>query len=420
MGKMVTGCVGLVLAAVLAGCAQPAAGQEAGSSWGKVIEVPGLGALVRGNGGGAEVGALSCASAGNCAAGGYYWDHGEQAFVAVEKNGRWGQAAEVPGMAALNQGRYASVYAMSCTSAGTCTAGGEDAPEAYGQDFDGFVTVEKNGVWSRAITLPSEDDGSVDSVYCVSAGDCLAGGTEAEDYFDTFHGFLAQERDGRWGKPFAVPGLATLAKGDGGDVTAMCCSSAGNCSGGGYTDGGGGYPEQAFVISQHDGKWDQATRVPDLAALNKGDNAQVNSVSCVSAGNCVAGGYYSEKGGRLQGFVAVERNGTWGKATGVPGLAALSKDTRPTTVWSVSCTPAGSCAAGGFYTGRSRRQQGFVISERNGHWGTPRPLPGLATLNTDGAAQVSAVWCAHSGPCAAGGFYADRSRHSQGFVTQGG
>ena len=41
------------------------------------------------------------------------------------------------------------------------------------------------------------------------------------------------------------------------------------------------------------GSWGQAVEVPGLAALNTGGQANVNSVSCASAGNCAAGGYYT-------------------------------------------------------------------------------------------------------------------------------
>jgi hypothetical protein len=418
MSKVMAWGGGLVLAGVLAGCGQPAGGLVAGSSWGKVTGVPGLDALVRGNGGGAQVSSGSCSSAGNCSAGGHYWDRGEQAFVAVERNGRWGKATGVPGLAALNQGRYASVYALSCAPAGGCAAGGEYTPEAYGQDFDGFLAAEENGRWGKAVTLPAED-GSVDAIFCVSAGNCLAGGTEAPAYTSNFHGFVAIERSGHWGKPVAVPGLLALSKGQNADVISAWCSSAGNCSIGGYTDGGGGYPEQAFVAVEQNGKWGTATRVPGLAALNKGKDAQVNSVSCASAGSCVAGGYYTESDGGSQGFVAVEQNGRWGKAAPVPGLAALDKGDSPTAVNSVSCTRAGGCVAGGFYTDRSRHRQGFVAREDNGVWRRPVPLPGLGALNHGGSAEVNSVWCAPSGNCAAGGAYTGPAPHlARGFVTQ--
>jgi len=44
--------------------------------------------------------------------------------------------------------------------------------------------------------------------------------------------------------------------------------------------------------------------VPGTAGLNAGGNAQVNSVSCGSAGNCSAGGFYSDSSGHGQGFIA--------------------------------------------------------------------------------------------------------------------
>jgi hypothetical protein len=132
----------------------------------------------------------------------------------------------------------------------------------------------------------------------------------------------------------------------------------------------------------------------------------------------VAGGVYTVKGGRDHGFVVVERNGRWGKAIPVPGLAALGKADRATMVLSVSCAPAGSCAVGGFYPDRSGRRQGFVTREDNGTWGAPIPLPGLAALNKDGNAEVTSVSCPSPGHCTASGFYTDRSGHLQGFVTQ--
>ncbi|MDR2984801.1 MAG: hypothetical protein LBV34_08165, partial [Nocardiopsaceae bacterium] len=108
--------------------AVPAAVRPAGS-WGRAIEVPGLGALNVGKDGrpGAGVTSVACGSAGNCVAGGNYQDQNRhsQGFVVNETNGHWGMAIEVPGMAALNAGRYAEVTAVYCASAGNCAAGGD-------------------------------------------------------------------------------------------------------------------------------------------------------------------------------------------------------------------------------------------------------------------------------------------------------
>ncbi len=62
--------------------------------------------------------------------------------------------------------------------------------------------------------------------------------------------------------------------------------------------------------------------MPGLAALNTGGYADVNSVSCASAGNCAAGGYYADSSGHGQAFVVSETNGTWGTAIEVPGTGS--------------------------------------------------------------------------------------------------
>src|SRR5258708_4349742 len=138
-----------------AAAAFPAAGAPAGS-WGRAIEVPGLAALDKV--GGAVVVSVSCGSAGNCAAGGDYWNHGRYlGFVVSEANGRWGRAIEVPGLGALDAGGYpgdggAGVVSVSCGSAGNCAAGGSYLDQQ--RHSQGFVVSETNGRWGRAIEVP--------------------------------------------------------------------------------------------------------------------------------------------------------------------------------------------------------------------------------------------------------------------------
>jgi hypothetical protein len=69
---------------------------------------------------------VSCASAGNCSAGGNYLDGSghNQAFVVSEEKGIWGTAEEVPGSAALNQDGDAVTLSVSCASANNCSGGG--------------------------------------------------------------------------------------------------------------------------------------------------------------------------------------------------------------------------------------------------------------------------------------------------------
>jgi hypothetical protein len=59
---------------------------------------------------------------------------------------------------------------------------------------------------------------------------------------------------------------------------------------------------------------------------------------------------------------AAAPGGTWGSAQEVPGTAALNQGGHA-QVYSVSCASAGDCAAGGFYTDSSRHAQAFVVNE---------------------------------------------------------
>jgi len=257
------------------------------------------------------------------------------------------------------------------------------------------------------------------SLSCGSAGDCAAGG-EYVDGSGRYQGFVATERNGRWGKAAVVPGLGALNAGGSAEVDDVSCGSAGSCSAGGfYRDRR--RLEQGFVVVERNGRWGRATGVPGLGVLNAGatadmDGADVSSVSCASAGNCAAGGFYTARHRRNEGFVVTERNGRWGKATVEPGLGALKKGV-VAEVDGVSCASAGDCAAGGSYQDAPDEDQGFVVSERNGRWGKAIPIPGLQALNTGGDAQVFSVSCGPAGNCAAGGSYTEGLVTPQGFVV---
>jgi len=139
-------------------------------------------------------------------------------------------------------------------------------------------------------------------------------------------------------------------------------------------------------------------------------------VSCASPGKCSAGGVDEDSSGIPQAFVVSKVTGTWGTAIEVPGSAALNQGGFAVTV-SVSCARAGNCSAGGGYTDSSGDVQAFVVSQVNGTWGTAIEVPGTAALNQGGYAQISSVSCAPAGKCSAGGFYTDSSGIGQAFVV---
>jgi hypothetical protein len=273
--------------------------------------------------------------------------------------GTWGTAQEVPGTAALNKGGIAGVGSVSCASAGNCSAAGGYAGKSG--HLLAFVVTEKNGSWGTAEKVPGMVNraGSVvlNSVSCGSAGNCSAGGSYMT-VIGASPAFVVNQANGVWGTPEKLPGR--LNQGRAAGIVTVSCVTGSNCGAGGvYTDASGN--SQAFAATGKNGHWGAAKEVPGTAALNKSGNAQVNSVSCASAGNCGAGGFYSDRAGQ-QVFAVTETNGRWGTAAEVPGTAALNTG-GSAELDSLSCAPAGNCSAGGSYTDSSGQLQAFVVSQ---------------------------------------------------------
>ncbi len=394
---------------------------ETNGSWVAALEVPGTTLLNKG--GSTSVNEVSCPTAGNCAAGGYYYDGAgkQQAFVVDETNGSWGNAIEVPGTAAVNTGGNAGVTSVSCPTAGNCTAGGHYQDAASGR-AKAFVVTETNGSWGNAIEVPGTESlsgggtGWASALSCPSPGNCTASGY----YHDAATGFgqawVADETNGSWNSAIGVPGTAALNTG--GDATArtVSCASAGNCAVAGYYKDASAGHDEAYVANETNGTWGTAIQVPGTASFDNNGAASVRSVACSSPGNCTAGGYYADGSGATQAFVVDETSGTWGTATEVPGTATLNDggNARATTV---SCASAGNCAAGGFYVDDVGDGQAFVAAETNGVWNTATELPGTAALNGGGDAAVDSVSCPAAGECTAGGFYNDDFAAYEPFVA---
>jgi hypothetical protein len=287
---------------------------------------------------------VSCPSAGNCTVGGSYSDSSGnlQAFVADEVNGTWSDAIEIPGTAALNTGGQAQVNSVSCASAGNCAAAGYYTDSS--DHWQAFVAGEVNGTWGNAIEVPgtaalNTGSAAVDSVSCPSAGNCAAGGSY--DNSAGLQAFVVSEVNGTWSDAIEIPGTAALNTGSTANVDSVSCPSAGNCAAGGEVavSSPSGASQQPFVDSEVNGTWGNAIQVPGIPELAGGTD-QVASVSCGSAGNCAAGGIYGEDGANLA-FVVNEANGTWGEAIQAPGTGPGD------FINSVSCPPTGGCTAGG-------------------------------------------------------------------------
>jgi len=387
---------------------------EKSGAWGAAKEVPGSATLNQGD---ANLWTVSCGAAGDCVAGGMYAGalRSEQSFLVTEKNGTWGKAAEVPGTAALNAGgTIAALRSVSCTSATTCSGGGAYTSSA-GAELPYLIT-ETGGTWGNAIPVAGlatlgTGSASIQQVSCVSAGNCVAGGSYFTSTGDE-DAFVITQTGGTWGNAQAIPGLAALNHQQG-PLESLSCGAVGNCAAAGsYTDAAGNI--QAWVASEKSGTWGNAKEVPGTAALNTAGFAVADTVSCGAAGNCAAGGWYSGAT-TLTAFVVSEKSGVWGQAKQAPGIAALNTANNA-QLSTVSCPSAGNCAAGGYYFASGVGQEEFVISETNGIWGQAQEVPGTAALNVNADGTTTTVSCPSAGNCGLDGTYGDSSADTQVFV----
>jgi hypothetical protein len=449
---VVAAAVAVVCAGLLTGAgAAPAAAARAGAAgvrWGRAEGLRGNPRITGSSGAGQDVtvSSLSCWSVNNCAAGGTFIVPAPnfsgvkfRDFVVVERNGRWGRAEQLPG---IPKYRDSTVSTVSCAARGYCVAGGKaylgPSRDTVGQ---AFVATLKHGRWQAAvpvrITKVPNNGGSISSVSCLAAGRCVAAGNSELGAFVTW------QVKGVWRQP------ALSFAGLGGGRTSLSCwtprtcvaarwltvtelhgvwrtaevipgvtrpvATSVSCARDGYCAVGGYYPPPTqsttgeFVATGRNGTWGTAVTWPGLTP-------SVVAVSCQSAGNCTAAGVQGPGMMGGPGWVVSQRNGVWGAPEPLPGTGT------EVAITSLSCWSASNCAVGGSYLpAPGRRIEPFVASETNGRWSAPEPVPGITALNKHGSyinpSSVAAVSCPSARQCTAAGSYTDAKKRYLPFVT---
>lgn len=195
--------------------------------------------------------------------------------------------------------------------------------------------------------------------------------------------------------PFRFPGAHTF-----GTLSTVACPPLGACVAvGGYStdETGGG---EAMVVTQSDEGWTRATEIPPPSHPAFTD-AQLLTVACPAAGECVALGTYLDGSGSRQTMAVSESGGVWGRAIEIPEA----------TLSSLACRAPGSCVAVG--TGRSSTQPVGVI-QSDGVWGSPQTIALPANNAPEYVVELSDIACQASGPCVTVGSYTTASHRQRG------
>ena len=251
---------------------------------------------------------ISCTSPGNCTAVGTYEDSSGngQASEATETGGTWRQSAEITAPSNAGTNPEALLYSISCTSAGNCVGVGSYLDSS--SHVQAMEATETSGTWHRAteVTAPSNTgsnpEAALKGISCPSPRKCTAVG-QYIDSFGSGQAMEATETSGKWQQATEVTAPSDAGTNPIAKLYAVSCPSARKCTAVGTYEDTSSHP-QAMEATEMSGIWEQAAQV--TAPSNAGTNPQadLSAVSCTSAGNCTAVGEYVDSSGRFQAMAA--------------------------------------------------------------------------------------------------------------------
>jgi hypothetical protein len=108
---------------------------------------------------------------------------------------------------------------------------------------------------------------------------------------------------------------------------------------------------------------------------------------------------------------------SWATSEEIPGTATLNAG-GTAQVTDISCPNVGDCSAVGTFALANNNTEAFVANETNGTWANAEEIPGFAALNVgDGDLVTVSVSCPAVGSCTAGGGFTDSSNYLYPFVV---
>ncbi len=373
---------------------------------------------------GTTVASLACPAVGHCVVGGSYTDAAGDvlAFVASQAGDTWPRALTVGLPAnALGPGQTAAVRSVACGAPGSCVAVGSYLDDSRIPRTRAFVALESAGRWSPAqeVTLPTPANlnpfAGLNQAACASATHCVAVGSYI-DSNDVTQGLAVSIDVGVLTTSVVAPpaDASTFA---GTSLAEVACVTGGPCTAvGTYINRTGAVVP--LVDSSSSSVWPQASTLALPTGARRDPKVMLygyQGISCSAAGTCATGGQYVAANGLYQGFLAVESNGTWHRATRMPTPAGSTSSGANGGVVAVTCTSAGACRAGGAYLDRAGHYQALVLTLTGGTWrGSAVALPdGAATVGVDGG--LYALACPGAGACVGVGSYLKGALY-QGFT----
>lgn len=278
---------------------------------------------------GSYLSAVSCLSADECVAAGYYYDSDNTRLTLVEAwdGAHWSIVASPNPEGSA----YSVFYGVACTSVTNCVAVGSSGGRTLAETWDGAN-------WSIATTADplSTAYSELSSVTCRGATHCLAVGYETDTLYHADLTLAERWNGSSWSMvTSAAPGKQNLQSSV---LHGISCSSAG-CLAVGYRQNDSG-TFGAFTERWTGQKW----VVQSSPTLAGSVYSNLSAISCVGGGQCVAVGNYFTKSGAF-----LPLNERW-TGTAWHVLPTLRTNTSPwaiTYLQGVDCLTSAGCVAVG-------------------------------------------------------------------------
>ena len=403
-------------------------------------------------GDGATVSGLSCATASFCVLVGQYVDpsSNDRALVSVYDGHSWSAHAIATGFGSLSD----TATSVSCPTDTFCAVGGTYTnSEHY---LQAFVSTYDGANWSDSLGAQgatAQYGSTINALSCSQSGECEAVGqqfnsqntslvatlhgsqwTEStagtfsasqndvnlvavscpttsncglvgsyQDSNTKFHSFESEGKGASWSDKEIGTNLDPVQWSWNNSVS---CASATFCVAGGAAQSVLG-AQVATVTVKTGSNW---TQTAVGAGLNQGGNAEIYSMSCTTATFCVAGGYFSNSHSIIEPFVSIFNGTSWSDAA----LGGQLTHFVGGEVNSVSCTSATFCVAGGEFAISAGHAGAFVSTFNGSHWSDTQvgiSFPGSESESVDSVSCTSATFCV------AGGQFLNSAGHSGAFVS---
>lgn len=428
-----------------------------------------------------QVTLLSCVSANNCLAGGWYYStaaNGVQTFLGREVNRSWETATSVPdnsggsnfevnavscatsecaGVGSNSLGarilrydwnsRVATSFPVtfanqtldtahsmlkdvSCISDGNCVAGGYVNVTAGTNSTALLVDSESAGTWANAIqialpnTVGANAGVNAGQVGCISTARCVYVGS-----FNTKEGqarpFIAIRQNGAWQSALspAMPSNASVLGSQ--TLNELSCVTGGTCTAVGayHTTKGTLVPYSVTITATTVGAGIQIPLPTNAAPAPKAFLFGFHGLDCVSVGNCSFGAQYSYQVNGVKhfgGFLTSEVNGVWNtrsKATFMQVPPSADSAGQYGGVVGMSCWSAGNCAAAVAYLDSGHQYQVGVAVQSSDIWGPVTPVGMPSGLPAGAAGGLYALRCFAANSCSGVGSFQGSSSYTPFYLN---